>query len=80
MTNVTVNLPDELKAKMSRMDYVNWSAVIRSTIEKKILDFELSEKIASRSRFSQADLLDLMKKVDDDFRKEGRRLLDEAHR
>ncbi|MBI5225855.1 hypothetical protein HY994_01280 [Candidatus Micrarchaeota archaeon] len=80
MANVTLTLPDDLKQKMSSMDYVNWSAVIRSIIEAKIRDFETAEKLVSKSKFSEADLADLMRRVDDDYRKEGRRLLDEADR
>ncbi|MBI4360234.1 hypothetical protein HY572_00495 [Candidatus Micrarchaeota archaeon] len=79
MVNVTLSIPPKLKAKMSKMNYVNWSAVIRSIIEKKIEDFEVAEKLLSKSRFSEADLKKFMVGVDEDFRQEGRRLLDEAH-
>ncbi len=78
VVNFTVSLPDSLKHKMADFGYVNWSAAIRGFIERKISDFEIAERIASKSKFTDKDFEQLMAKVDEDFKNEGRRLLNEA--
>ena len=80
MVNVTVSLSEELKSKMNELDYVNWSAVIRKVIENKVRDLQIAEEIAGKSHFTEKDLLELSEKVDEDARKEARRLLDEVNR
>jgi len=65
---------------MNELDYVNWSAVIRKVIENKVRDLQIAEEIAGKSHFTEKDLLELSEKVDEDARKEARRLLDEVNR
>lgn len=78
MTNFTVSLPDELKRRMAQFDYINWSSVIRNLIERKLDDFTLAERLAKKSRLTAKDLEELNPKIESDFRKEARRLLDES--
>ena len=80
MANVTINISDELKRRMTELDYINWSAVIRSLIEKKLHDFALAGKLAKKSRLTVKDLEELTLRVKRDYRKEGKRLLDETNR
>lgn len=50
MASITVRIPEELRKKMSRLNGVNWSEVVRSAIElevKKVRMREASRRIDS---------------------------------
>ncbi|MBI4399235.1 hypothetical protein HY570_00660 [Candidatus Micrarchaeota archaeon] len=80
MANLTISVSDDLKKRMAQLDYVNWSSVIRSLIEKKLEDFALVERLAKKSRLGEKDLDAIMKRVKHDYGKEGKRLLNEVNR
>ena len=50
MPNLTLTITDEMKADMKKHPSVRWSNAVRVSIEKKLRDFELAEKLAQRSR------------------------------
>jgi hypothetical protein len=52
MPNITLSVSKELKNEMERHSSVKWSSAVRSIIEQKIADFDESERIAKKSRFS----------------------------
>jgi len=64
MGNVTLMLPDELQKKMKNHSEIRWSEVIRRSIQKKIEDLELLNKITAKSKLTSKDVLEISKKID----------------
>ena len=57
MRTVSFRVPDEVKARMEEHDEVNWSAVLRDHIEKKLHSLEsrdLAHAVATSERLSRA--------------------------
>lgn len=52
MPNITLAVSSALKAAMKRHSSVKWSSAVRNIIEQKLADFDESEKIAKKSRFT----------------------------
>ena len=63
MANMTLSIPDELMKKMKLMSEVRWSEIARQAIEERINDFEVMEKIASKSKLTQKDVDEIIKKI-----------------
>jgi len=63
MGTISVSVPDDLKARMSRLDEVNWSAVARKAFEEKIKQIEFLEKIVAKSRMTKKDADEISKKI-----------------
>ena len=63
MGNITLKIPDKLHEKMRKHGEIRWSEVVRRTIEKRISDLELLEKLTSRSNLTEKDALEISKKV-----------------
>ena len=53
--NLTLAIPIELRNKMQEMDEVNWSAVIRKLLQQHMERVERVERIAQKSKLTQAD-------------------------
>lgn len=70
MGNITLMVPEELQKRMRKHNEIRWSEVIRKSIEKKINDLELLEKITSKSKLTEKDALELSKKIDSSVAKE----------
>ena len=64
MTNITLSISDELKHKMDNFSEIRWSEVVRKTIEKKIKDLELLNKLTSKSKLTEKDALEISNKID----------------
>ena len=64
MPNVTLSIPEALHEKMKRHSEIRWSEVVRKTISERIEDLELMEKLAKRSKLTQADVDEIAKKID----------------
>ena len=47
MGTITLSVPDELKEKMSKTDWINWSSVAREAFVKRMKQLELLEKLES---------------------------------
>ena len=48
MGTITLSVPDELKEKMSKTDWINWSSVAREAFVKRMKQLELLEKLESK--------------------------------
>lgn len=62
MVSVTLVISEELKTKMSKLPWVNWSETAREdSIKEAKLEEELSKfnKLASKSRLSEAEAVKL---------------------
>ena len=66
MANVSLTVPPELKAKMDKFRWINWSEVAREeAIRREMLheDFEEFNKIVSKSKLTEEDAMRLAKEV-----------------
>ncbi|MFH1751573.1 MAG: hypothetical protein ABH821_01390 [archaeon] len=63
MSNVTISVSMELKNKLDLFDEVNWSAVARNAFTAKIRQLEVLDRIASKSKLTEKDALELGGKV-----------------
>lgn len=59
MTNLTLAIPEELAKKMKVFREIRWSEIARQAIEKRIQDLEFMNKIASKSKLTEKDALEL---------------------
>ena len=60
---MTLAIPDELHKKMKKMSEIRWSEIARQAIEERINDFEVMEKIASKSKLTEKDVAEISKKI-----------------
>ena len=66
MANVSLTVPEELKAKMEKFPWINWSEVSREeAIEREKLneDFEEFNRIVSKSKLTEEGAMELAKLV-----------------
>ena len=77
MPNLTLAITDQTKKKMNDHPNIRWSNVVRAIIEQKLEDFEIAEKIAKKSKFSQEDADFFAEKINKTSAKHARRLLNE---
>ncbi|MBS3068487.1 hypothetical protein J4450_07300 [Candidatus Micrarchaeota archaeon] len=57
--NITLAIPKELHKKMKEHDEISWSAIIRHTIEHKITDLELLNKLTEKSQLTEKDAFEI---------------------
>ena len=57
LTNITVRIPDEVRAKMRELPDINWSEVVRRAIEGRIA-------LETRRRRSQESISEAGRRVD----------------
>ena len=72
MTNLSVSIPEGLKARMVDLEEVNWSAVARKAFEEKIKEIEVLKKIASKSKLTEKDVKEISSKIDEGMAKKFR--------
>ena len=63
MVSITLSMPEELKDRMDSFSEMNWSAVARNAIKKKILMLEKFHEFTKDSDFTQEDALRLGREV-----------------
>ncbi len=63
MVNVTIAVPEELKKLLDSHPEINWSEVARQAWWQKARELELLNKLASASKASDKDVLDLAKMI-----------------
>jgi len=64
MGNITLVLPNELQKKMKEHSEIRWSEVIRKTIQKKIEDLDLLDKLTLKSKLTHKEVFNISKKID----------------
>ncbi|MBI2672169.1 hypothetical protein HYX16_04510 [Candidatus Woesearchaeota archaeon] len=64
MGNITLVLPNELQKKMKEHSEIRWSEVIRKTIQKKIEDLDLLDKLTLKSKLTHKEAFNISKKID----------------
>lgn len=63
MPSLTLAIDDDLKERMDEHPEINWSHVARQSIESKLDDLELMDRLAEGIDFSEADIDDLADEI-----------------
>ncbi len=63
MPTITLAVPEELKHDMDQYREINWSAVAREAIREKVVQLRLLHAIASKSKLTEKDALELGRKI-----------------
>ena len=70
MGTITLSVPDELKEKMSRTDWINWSSVARHAFSDALKDMEelqLRRKVRELSEIADDDRREVKESVFKEF-------------
>jgi len=59
MANMTISVPNELKAMLDRYPEMNWSEVARQAWKNKAEQLELLNKLTERSKATDKDIEEL---------------------
>jgi len=59
MANMTISVPDELKAMLDRHPEMNWSEVARQAWKSKAEQLELLNRLTARSKATDKDIEEL---------------------
>lgn len=60
---MTLSIPEDLAKKMKVFSEIKWSEVARQAIQKRVEDMEVLNKLASKSRLTEKDVLEISKKI-----------------
>ncbi len=63
MVNVTVAVPDELKAMMEKFPEMNWSEVARQAWKHKAEQLALLNRLTAKSKATDEDIMEIAEKV-----------------
>ena len=66
MGTITLSVPDELKRRMSHVDWINWSSVARRAFSERLKDveeLELRKKIAEISEIPEEDTREVKREL-----------------
>lgn len=69
MGTITLSVPDELKMRMSRVDWVNWSSIARrafSEMLKDVDELEIRRKVLEIGGIPEDDNREVRKELADD--------------
>lgn len=59
MVSITLSVPEEMKQEMNNFQEMNWSAVARQAIKRKLLMLEKFKEFTKDSTFTEEDALKL---------------------
>ncbi len=63
MVSITLSVPEDMKQEMDTFQDINWSAVARQAIKRKILMLEKFKQFTKDSTFTEEDALRLGREV-----------------
>ena len=63
MPTITLSVPEELKKEMDKSKFINWSEVARVAIKEKVVQLKILESIASKSKLSENDAVEIGRKI-----------------
>jgi len=72
MGTISVSVDEEMKEKISKHEEVNWSAVARKAFEEKLREIEILKTIASKSKLTEKDAMELSKKINENMSRKFR--------
>lgn len=64
MPSITVNVDDELKARMEEHPEINWSEVTRQALEQKIDHLDVLDELVAESELTHADVDEIAAQID----------------
>jgi len=67
MPNLTLSITEELHEKMKRHSEIRWGDIVRKSISEKIEDLEIMDRLAKKSKLTQADIGEISHKVNRDI-------------
>jgi len=70
MPNLTLAIPEALQKKMKQHPDIRWSRIVQKTIEERIDDLEMMEKLTKKSKLTQKDVDEISKKIDSSVAKQ----------
>ena len=60
---MTLAIPEELFRKMREFREIRWSEIARQAIEKRVENLEIMNRIASKSKLREKDVLEIGKRI-----------------
>ena len=63
MPTITLSVSEDLKREMDKSTEINWSAVAREAIQQKVVQLQILNAIAAKSKLTKKDALELGKKI-----------------
>jgi len=57
MVSITLSVPEDLKHEMDSFPDINWSAVAREAIKKRVIMMEKFKEFTKESEFTEEDAL-----------------------
>lgn len=63
MANITLTIPDNLRAELQKHTEVNWSAVMRNAMQEHLRKIHIANTIASKSKLTKKDVEEIDKLV-----------------
>ena len=63
MVSITLSVPLDLKKEMDNFSEINWSAVARDAIKKKLILLEKFKEFTKDSELNEIDALNFGKKI-----------------
>lgn len=63
MVNITLAVPEDLKKEMEKFPEINWSALIREAIKKRIILLKKIREFTKDSEFTEEDAIRLGREV-----------------
>jgi len=74
MVNVTLSVPEDLKRQMDQFPEINWSQVARQAISEKAAQLAVLKAVASKSKLTEKDALELGRKINKGLAKRYREM------
>ena len=74
MVNITLSVPDDLKAEMEKFPEMNWSVIARTAIKRRVLLLQQLNEFTKDSEFTKEDALKLGEEVNKSFSKKLKKL------
>ena len=63
MVSITLSVPKDIKKEMDSFPELNWSAIAREAIQRRLILLHKFKEFAKNSELTEADALELGKKV-----------------
>lgn len=73
MVSITLSVPEDLKKDMDSFQEINWSAVAREAIKKKVIMLEKFREFTKDSTLTEEEALQLGRQVSENAMKRHRR-------
>jgi len=59
MTNITLAVPEDIKKEMEKFPEINWSAIAREAIKKRIILLRKFREFTKNSEFTEEEAVNL---------------------